>query len=277
LKDTRQNYKNAENLAFNIEAIIWHTMNKNKSRIDPNYGMKNRELQSYLMDDNNFELRLSILVGEKKPEFLCQATGKELCSKEMSKKLEKKEMKTLRLSKLTDEVKIVAKSHKGETIIESNTSGPQVSEPKKEPEPVEENNLETITSLVQKIEGKGSEGLPSLERRRSEKSDFFDDDFEFQDFKLKKPNKGKSGSGEDSSLSENSGNRTQATKNYEDTLLKISSLGNNKLIDQDVLKNVANFFFENTYSNVMERINNHLKPEIANRVSREINSKHKLN
>ena len=76
LKDTRQNYKNAENLAFNIEAIIWHTMNKNKTRIDPNYGMKNRELHSYLMDDNNFELRLSILTGEKKPEFLCQASGK---------------------------------------------------------------------------------------------------------------------------------------------------------------------------------------------------------
>lgn len=76
VKDTRQNYKNAENLAFNIEAIVWHTMNRNKSRIDPNYGMKNRELQSYLMDDNNFELRLNILSGNKKPEFLCQASGK---------------------------------------------------------------------------------------------------------------------------------------------------------------------------------------------------------
>jgi len=192
----------------------------------------------------------------------------------MSQKLEKKEMKTLKLSKISDEIRIVAKSHKGETVIETNetTPGPQITENKKEPEPVEENNLETITTLVQKIERKGSEGLSNnFERRNSGRSMVLEDEeenTEFQEFRLKKSFKTKSNSGEDSSLSENA-------KNYEDTLLKISSLGNNRLIDQDVLKNVTNFFFETTYSNVMERINNHLKPEIANKVSREINSKHK--
>lgn len=78
LKDMRENYKNAQNLALNIEAIIWHTLNKNKMRIDPNYSMKNRDLLNYLMDDNNSELRLSVLLGEKKPEVLCQANGKVL-------------------------------------------------------------------------------------------------------------------------------------------------------------------------------------------------------
>lgn len=76
LRDTRENYKNAQNIALNIEAIIWHTMNKNRMKIEANYTMKNRELLNYLMDDNNPDLRLAVLSGEKKPEDLCQASGK---------------------------------------------------------------------------------------------------------------------------------------------------------------------------------------------------------
>ena len=76
LKDTRQNYKIAQDIALNIEAIIWHTLNRNKTRIDPNYSMKNRELMNYLMDDNNYELRIAVLTGDKSPEALCRASAK---------------------------------------------------------------------------------------------------------------------------------------------------------------------------------------------------------
>lgn len=76
LRDTRENYKKAQDIALSIEAIIWHTLNKNKMRLEANYNMKNRELLNYLMDDGNYELRLCVLTGEKKPEFLCKASGK---------------------------------------------------------------------------------------------------------------------------------------------------------------------------------------------------------
>ena len=76
LKDPRENYKAAETLALSIEATLWFALSKNKTRIDPNYSMKTRELLGFMMDDNNYELRLSILSGEKKPEDLCRASGK---------------------------------------------------------------------------------------------------------------------------------------------------------------------------------------------------------
>ncbi len=112
LKDTRENYKEAETLALSIEATLWFALSRNKTRIDPNYSMKTRELLGFMMDDNNYELRLSILSGERKPEDLCKASGKDLISKGMTEKLEKKEMNTLKQSLLSDEVKIIAKSHK---------------------------------------------------------------------------------------------------------------------------------------------------------------------
>jgi len=76
LRDSRENYKIAQDLALSIEATMWHALSKNKTRIDPNYTMKTRELLNYLTDDNNSELRVSILIGERKPEDLCKATGK---------------------------------------------------------------------------------------------------------------------------------------------------------------------------------------------------------
>jgi len=76
LRDSKENYKIAQDLALSIEATMWHALSKNKTRIDPNYTMKTREILNYLGDDNNSELRVSILIGERKPEDLCKATGK---------------------------------------------------------------------------------------------------------------------------------------------------------------------------------------------------------
>ena len=76
VRDDKENYKLAQNLALNIEATVWHAMNTNKGKIEQAYSMKNRDILNYLMDDNNSELRLNVLLGEKKPEFLCQASGK---------------------------------------------------------------------------------------------------------------------------------------------------------------------------------------------------------
>ena len=63
--------KNAQTIALEIESTVWHSMNKNKIGVDPTYSYKNRDLLNYMMDDNNYELRLSVLTGEKKPDYLC--------------------------------------------------------------------------------------------------------------------------------------------------------------------------------------------------------------
>jgi len=274
LKDPRENYKAAETLALSIEATLWFALNKNKARIDPNYSMKTRELLGFMMDDNNYELRLSILSGEKKPEDLCRASGKDLISKGMTEKLEKKEMNTLKQSLLPDEVKIIAKSHKGETVIEAAEPMEMKNlEPIKEPEPIpEENEEETLAELVNKIEKRSSEN-PAMEE------DLFgspQDNSEFGNFKLtKKPSQQRRANQDDL---DNFGEpqliqRKSSTPKYnEDSYAQPSgNINNNKLIDPTLLKNVTKFFFNETHKNLSERLNNHLKPDVAQTIMKSLN------
>ena len=76
VKDDRENYKTAQNTALSIEATLWHALNKSKIRVEEAYALKNRHLLNYIMDDHNYELRLQILIGEKKPDYLCHASEK---------------------------------------------------------------------------------------------------------------------------------------------------------------------------------------------------------
>ena len=61
-------------LALNIEANLWAAMQKDKKE-GHTYASKFRTLFGYLLDNSNFELRLKVLTGDKKPEELVQAAA----------------------------------------------------------------------------------------------------------------------------------------------------------------------------------------------------------
>lgn len=73
LRDRKENYNIAQDLASRIEASVWEAKGNDYIRI--NYNLKNRELLNYLMDENNYSLRLSLLNGERKPELLVAENG----------------------------------------------------------------------------------------------------------------------------------------------------------------------------------------------------------
>ena len=61
-------------IALNIEANLWATMQKG-NKGGETYASKFRMLFGYLLDNSNFELRLKVLTGDKKPEELAQANA----------------------------------------------------------------------------------------------------------------------------------------------------------------------------------------------------------
>lgn len=270
MKDDRDNYKSAQNIALNIEATVWHAMNKNKSKLDTNYSMKCRELLNYINDDANYELRLHILLGEKKPEFLCQASGKDLLSTELIQKVEKKEQNIIKNLTLQGDVKLVIKSHKGEEIIDTHEN--IESQKPKEPENNEEEKEQPKTPEPINDEDNSDEGF-------NNEGGFLDDDFD--DVKvISKPshaissnsNANKFLDGGSSNFYSNSSTKTPL-KNYDEILNPYANAANNKLIDQDLLKTLMNYNFDKIHNTITQRLKQHLKPDITDRIISEFNSK----
>lgn len=167
-------------------------------------------------------------------------------------------------------------------VIESNIPEIQArpTEAIKETEPVVDDS-DVIIDIVQKIEGKNIDDLDHM--NGDDSTMYHHKTPDYSDVKLQKRSVRSKKFFQNDSLS-NSPTRSTSErgqpdtpgKNFEDTLVQISHVSNNKLIDQDVLKNVVNFFFKDTYKNVTERMKNHLKPEFTNRVIEEIDNKYKL-
>jgi len=163
-------------------------------------------------------------------------------------------------------------------VIETEPEPIKQIEETKEPEPMEEENeVDPLTEIYNKFERRPSESAKSggLTPKSFNET-------EFDEFKLsrKHSNARKSGNGHvttDISPTSKKMERTNSTpKKYEEALTQASSIGN-KLIDQTVLKNLGNFFFDQTYKTLSERLSNHLKPEVANIILRDIKKTHNPN
>jgi hypothetical protein len=59
-------------------------------------------------------------------------------------------------------------------------------------------------------------------------------------------------------------------KTYEEVILTASAALTNKTLDQELLKTIVNFNFDKTFHNVCDRMKNHLKPEIAEKIISEV-------
>ena len=143
-------------------------------------------------------------------------------------------------------------------------------EPVKEPEPIqEENDEETLVELVNKIEKRTSEP-PVLDEDGSPH-----ESAEFGNFKLtKKPSQQRRGLDNNSDgFGDNSPlqRKSSTPKFSEETAAQISNIGSNKLIDQTLLKNVTKFFFSETHKSLSERLSNHLKPDVAQAIMKNLN------
>lgn len=129
---------------------------------------------------------------------------------------------------------------------------------------------------MSRIERGSSEHTAGRDRAESYNPLSLDEDKDFGEFKLGRKQSSAKKNGEDRDSDNVRQERpVSVAKNYEDILMQTSNIASNKLIDQEVLKTVLNFFFDKTYSNIAERLTNHLKPEIANEILKEINKKHK--
>jgi len=141
----------------------------------------------------------------------------------------------------------------------------------------EENEADTLAEIYNRFERRPSESAKS--GGLTPKS-FPDTDFD--EFKLsrKSSNARKSGNGQivvETSPNNKKVERTALTpKRYEDTLNQVINLGSNKLIDQAILKKLGNFFFDQTYKNLSDRLSIHLKPEVANIILRDVKKTQKL-
>jgi len=55
-------------------------------------------------------------------------------------------------------------------------------------------------------------------------------------------------------------------RTYEETIMQAQAIATNKTIDQELLKTVVNYNFDKTYNSICERMRNHLKPDIADKI-----------
>jgi len=96
------------------------------------------------------------------------------------------------------------------------------------------------------------------------------EDEQLQGFKVQRVNKTLNYQDDSTSNHSGQGKTSSVSKTYEENLLQTSAIVNNKLIDQEVLKNVISFNFEKTFNTITERIKNHLKPSIADSLIGEL-------
>lgn len=102
-------------LATNIEAIVYFS---NKQKTDPTYKKKLSSLVFNLNNSENDELRAKVLSSEIPPDKLSKMSVEELAPSKLKKtrnELQNKYIQEQVIKK--DEIKLIAKNHKGESII----------------------------------------------------------------------------------------------------------------------------------------------------------------
>jgi hypothetical protein len=151
LKDETAAYSHCQVQAYNIESAVWAKVGGPNARLknkDMNYPQKNRMLFRYLQDDNNYELRLKVLLGEKTPNELVEAEESELAPMAVNRLIHAREEQLKKESLLTEEARLISKSHKGETIIEAPSVVMQETQ-KYSPDDMEEEHVYTKNNRIE--------------------------------------------------------------------------------------------------------------------------------
>eukprot|EP00347_Sterkiella_histriomuscorum_P015578 403356500 len=106
------------NLALNIESHMWVLYDESISK---EYSSKYRQLHTALRNDENYELRLKILMGEIEPSQVPDLSVNDLASKIQQEKKEMQQKKFFEEQVVVNEpLQIIVRSHKGSEILQLN-------------------------------------------------------------------------------------------------------------------------------------------------------------
>jgi hypothetical protein len=239
--------KICNNIAIAIEANIF--LNNNEL-INNAYKKKFRTLYLNLIDYRNSELRFSILNSDITPQELVKMSSEELAPSSLkSRRMERQNKYFQEQVLMKEEAKIIAKTHKGESILTVNQDQPDL-EQYITPDALEQQN--TKENKKEKFSDKASWDYPSDNEERK-------NIFERGDSQL--TNKTLTIQRDNSSILENSGKSIAAVSNFPSINKKNKKEIKYKNLSEEQVQ-FHNMLEEYTRENLFHKLNEKLKIQL---------------
>lgn len=153
--DSKAEIDFVKTITLAIEANLYHKFNRNVGKTSE-YTQRSRFIVLNLKHERNFDLRLKILLEDISPSELAGMGEDELAPKSVHNERQQKQQEFFNAREITDDFKVLAKSHKGDLDI-----GDIEEQKIKLAPPVALDNNNGDTSSNKRAEGKKSIGKAS--------------------------------------------------------------------------------------------------------------------